>query len=110
MIRRPPRSPLFPYTTLSRSSPPTKPVEDQSFERSPRPAAPKASVELTCGAASAVRLLEITTNAARPAMAPAAPRRLRLTQGAVRKCLFADATVDRVVLADDARMDDARAR
>src|SRR3989441_11623767 len=41
MIRRPPRSPLFPYTTLSRSQPPTRDAEPDPplrlHEREPQP-------------------------------------------------------------------------
>src|SRR5256885_6890072 len=42
MIRRPPRSPLFPYTTLSRSQPPIVLVGDRG-----RPSAPPAGTGMS---------------------------------------------------------------
>src|SRR2546425_7903712 len=51
MIRRPPRSTLFPYTTLFRSNRPVSLETDRSYERSHRPVGPSC-LRRSCGRSS----------------------------------------------------------
>src|SRR6266568_8144970 len=48
MIRRPPRSTLFPYTTLFRSAPTTAPASGKVHPRPPASTAPRARRRASC--------------------------------------------------------------
>src|SRR3712207_7541458 len=55
MIRRPPRSTLFPYTTLFRSSPPSPSSGSRSLRRSSHEVAPSSSTSTPRTAISVIR-------------------------------------------------------
>src|SRR2546430_6174634 len=67
MIRRPPRSTLFPYTTLFRSSHLPPGVEERDLSCCSKPflnSRPPVSHRLPCGSSTETRVLAVSTNVA----------------------------------------------